>query len=132
MSDLDSSLVTSKAMRVGDGTAISQGGRVETNAIAVYPFKAGRGSVAVDYAFDRFPPGLDLNLSGDVTWVSNWGVRFNNGRAQGSVSASEKLRNYISQTGEYSIEAWVVPANVTQDGPARIVSYSGSDALRNC
>lgn len=128
--DLDATLVTSKAMRIGDGTAISQGGRVETNAIAIYPFKAGAGNVANDYS-DGFPPALDLNLSGDVEWVSNWGIRLNSGRAQAAVSSSSKLHRYITQTGEYSIEAWIVPANVTQDGPARIVSYSGSDIERN-
>lgn len=127
--ELDSSLVTSKAMRIGDGTAISQGGRVESNAIAIYPFKAGKGTVANDYS--DFEPALNLNLIDSVEWVSNWGVRINNGRVQGSVSASKKLHRYITQSGEYSIEAWAVPANVTQDGPARIVSYSGSNAERN-
>lgn len=127
--DLDSSLVTSKAMRIGDGTAISQGGRVEGNAIAIYPFKAGTGTVANDYS--DFQPALNLNLIGAVEWVSNWGVRINSGRVQGAVSASGKLHRYITQSGEYSIEAWVVPANVTQDGPARIVSYSGSNTERN-
>lgn len=127
---LDASLVTSKALRLGDGTAISQGGRIETNAIAVYPFKAGRGTVASDYS-DGFGAALDLELSGDVEWLSNWGIRFNNGRAQGSVASSSKLRTYIGQTGEYSVEAWVVPANVTQEGPARIVTYSGSNNERN-
>ena len=34
-------------------------------------------------------------------------------------------------SGEYSIEAWVVPANVTQEGPARIISYSAGDSNRN-
>jgi len=63
--------------------------------------------------------------------VSNWGVRINNGRVQGPGASSSKLHKYITQTGEYSIEAWLVPANVTQDGPARIVSYSGSDISRN-
>ena len=130
MRDLDASLVTSKAMRIADGTAISQGGRIETNAIAIYPFKAGSGRLASDYS-DGFPPTADLNLIGDVTWVSNWGLRFNNGRAQASVAASRKLHTYITQTGEYSLEAWVVPANVTQEGPARILSYSGSNTARN-
>lgn len=130
MREPDGTLVASKAMRIGDGMAISQGGRVETNAIALYSFKAGRGSTVSDYA-DGFPPALDLTLNGGVEWVSNWGVRINSGRVQGAVSASRKLHRYISQTGEYSIEAWVVPANVSQDGPARIVSYSGNNAERN-
>jgi Concanavalin A-like lectin/glucanases superfamily len=130
MRELDASLMTSKAMRVGDGTAISQGGRVETNAIAIYPFKAGQGDIVNDYA-DAFPPALDLQLVGDVEWVSNWGVRINDGRVQGPTASSSKLARYIKQTGEYSVEAWVVPANVTQEGPARIVTYSGSDDERN-
>lgn len=130
IAEADGSLLTSKAMRVEDGTAISQGGRAESNAIALYSFKAGAGAVVYDYA-DNFPPALDLTLSGDVEWVSNWGIRLNSGRAQGAVAASSKLRRYIGQTGEYSVEAWVVPANVTQEGPARIVSYSGSNDRRN-
>lgn len=130
MRPLDASLLTSKAMRIDDGTAMSQGGRVESNAIALYNFKEGRGTQANDSS-DGFPPELTLNLIGDVEWVSNWGVRINNGRVQGAVQASSKLHRYITQTGEYSIEAWVVPANVTQEGPARIVSYSGSNSLRN-
>lgn len=130
MREVDAGLVTSKAMGIGDGTAISQGGRVESNAIAIYPFKAGKGDTVSDYA-DGFPPALDLKLFGDVEWVSNWGVRINNGRVQAPTSTSSKLARYIKQTGEYSIETWVVPANVTQGGPARIVSYSGSDTERN-
>src|SRR5690606_12600997 len=113
-----------------DGTAISQGGRVESNAIALYTFKEGTGTQANDSS-TGFLPDLTLNLIGDVEWVSNWGVRINNGRVQGAVEPSSKLHRYITQTGEYSVEAWVVPANVTQEGPARIVSYSGSNSLRN-
>lgn len=130
MRPLDESLLTSKAMRVGDGTAISQGGRVESNAIALYTFKEGTGEQANDSS-TGFPPELPLNLMGDVEWVSNWGVRINNGRLQGAVEPSSKLHGYITQTGEYSVEAWVIPANVTQEGPARIVSYSGSADTRN-
>ena len=130
IAEADAGLLTSKAMRVEDGTAISQGGRAESNAIALYSFKTGTGAVAYDSA-DNFPPLLHLTLSGDVEWVSNWGIRLNSGRAQGTVANSSKLRRYISQTGEYSVEAWVVPANVTQEGPARIVSYSGSNDRRN-
>jgi mono/diheme cytochrome c family protein len=130
MRPLDESLLTSKAMRIGDGTAISQGGRVESNAIALYTFKEGAGSQANDSS-TGFPPELTLNLSGDVEWVSTWGVRINNGRLQGAVEPSSKLHRYITQTGEYSVEAWVVPANVTQEGPARIVSYSASNSDRN-
>jgi len=37
----------------------------------------------------------------------------------------------MAGSGEYTIEAWVVPANVTQEGPAGILSYSGGTTSRN-
>jgi len=52
------------------------------------------------------------------------------GKAQGSTTASRKLHDLIRATGEYSIEAWVAPGNVTQED-ARIVSYSGGTTTRN-
>jgi len=48
-----------------------------------------------------------------------------------SFGDSKKLHDLISATGEYSIEAWLAPANVSQDGPARIVSYSAGAMARN-
>ena len=75
-------------------------------------------------------PALNLNLSGDVTWVGGWGINVRSGKAQGSTGASRKLHDLIRGTGEYSIEAWVAPGNVAQED-ARIVSYSGGTATRN-
>jgi hypothetical protein len=71
-----------------------------------------------------------LSLSGDVDWVGGWGVNINSGKLQGSTTASKKLHDLIKATGEYSIEAWIAPANVTQED-TRIVSYSGSTTTRN-
>src|SRR5690606_561702 len=67
----------------------------------------------------------------DVSWLGSWGIRINSGKAQASTSSSRKFYDHLTLTGEYSIEAWVVPDNVVQDGPARIVSYSGSVDARN-
>ena len=70
-------------------------------------------------------------MSGNVDWVGGWGIKINDGKAQGSTDSSRKLHDLIKATGEYSIEAWVVPANVTQEGPAGIVSYSAGNNARN-
>ena len=122
--------VASRAVNlVQDGVLASSGGRFETNVIALYEFQVGSGGTAFDYS--GVEPALDLNISGDVTWVGSWGLRFAGGTATGSTSASKKLNDRIKRTGEYSLEAWVVPANVTQDGPARIVSYAGGVDERN-
>ena len=44
--------------------------------------------------------------------------------------ASRKLFDILNEAGEFSIEAWVIPANVTQE-MSRIVSYSMGQNSRN-
>ena len=141
-SEVDESLITSKALvLVGDGIVANSGGRYEEDVIALYEFKAGEGSLANDTS--GVEPALNLDLIGNVEWVGGWGVRFGpsiideetntripNGKAQGDTESSKKLYDEINGTGQYTIEAWVVPANVTQED-ARIVSYSGSADARN-
>ncbi len=121
--------ITSKALTLYDGTVASGGNRYESNVIALYEFKTGQGRIAFDTS--GVSPSADLNLSGDdVTWVGGWGINVRSGKAQASTTASRKFHQLITATGEYSIEAWVVPGNVTQED-ARIVSYSGSTMARN-
>jgi Concanavalin A-like lectin/glucanases superfamily len=128
LTTVDPSLVLSKALTLYDGTVASGGNRFENNQIALYEFKTGGGSIAYDTS--GVEPALNLTLSGDVTWVGGWGINVRDGKAQGSTSASRKLHDLIQATGEYSIEAWVAPGNVTQE-EARIVSYSGGTTVRN-
>ncbi|WP_416306166.1 LamG domain-containing protein [Neptunicella sp. SCSIO 80796] len=129
ITQLPDNLVTSKALSLTDGTLASSGGRFENAVIAKWEFKTGSGVTAFDTS--GVEPALDLTLNGDVSWVGGWGIQLQNGKAQGSTANSKKLHDLITATGEYSIEAWVVPANVTQEGPARIISYSGGTDKRN-
>lgn len=126
---VDPDLVVSKALSLGDGIVASSGGRIDSSVIAKYEFKTRQGSIAYDTS--GIEPAADLNLSGDVSWLGSWGIRINSGKAQASTSSSKKFYDHLTLTGEYSIETWVVPDNVVQDGPARIVSYSGSVDARN-
>ncbi len=129
---VDPDLVTSKALYLlEDGIVANAGGRHESDVIALYEFKTGQGGIAYDTSGES--PALNLSLSVDVDWVGGWGLRFNGdtAKAQGQVAASSKLAEAIKRSGEYSIEAWVVPGNVTQDDSARIVSYSANNSQRN-
>ena len=128
VSQVDPSLVVSKALTLYDGTIASGGNRYENNLIALYEFKTGNGMTAYDTS--GVDPAADLQLSGDVSWVGGWGINIKAGKAQASTTASRKFHQLVTATGEYSIEAWVVPGNVTQED-ARIVSYSGSTTARN-
>lgn len=126
---VDASLVISKALALDDGIVASGGKRFENNLVALWEFKEQPGSrVANDTS--GIDPAIDLTLSGDTDFIGGWGIRIGSGKAQGSTSSSRKLYDTITATGEYAIEAWVAPANVTQED-AYIVSYSGSTELRN-
>jgi hypothetical protein len=126
---VDPSLVISKALSLYDGTVASGGSRFDGNAIAKWEFKTGNGNTAYDTS--GVEPALNLTFSGDVTWVGGWGINVKTGgKAQGTTGSSKKLHDLITATGEYSIEAWVAPANVMQED-ANIISYSGGNMARN-
>lgn len=127
---VDSDLVVSKALFMGDGIVASGGSRHEANQIALYEFKR-LGDDFTAYDTSGVEPALNLSLSGEINWLDNYGIQIVSGMAKGTTQASKKLHDMIKNTGEYSIEAWVIPANVTQEGPARIISYSGSTSSRN-
>jgi len=122
-------MVVSKSLRLDDGIVAASGGRYESDVIALYQFKTGEGSIAYDTS--GISPAANLNLTGEYSWLGSWGVSFNNGKAQASTATSKKLHDLITSTGEFSVEAWLTPSNVVQEGPARIISYSAGDNDRN-
>ena len=126
--EIDPSLVTSMALTLGEGIIASGGNRHETDQFALWEFKIGSGLTAFDTS--GVDPAINLSLIGSVNWVGGYGLEFTGGRAQADTISSDKLYTYIQETGKYAIEAWVIPANVTQED-ANIVSYSGGDTLRN-
>jgi hypothetical protein len=128
LTQVDPDLVISKALTLYDGTVASGGSRFDNAAIALYEFKTGTGTVAYDTS--GVEPAANLTLSGAVTWVGGWGIDLRGGKAQGTTASSRKLHDLVKATSEYTIEAWVAPANVVQE-MAYIVSYSGGTTARN-
>jgi hypothetical protein len=128
ITQLDPLLVNSKALRLIDGTVASGGNRYESAQIGLWEFKTGTGTTAFDTS--GVEPAINLELIGDVQWFGGWGITINDGQARGETTPSKKLHDLIKATGEYSIEAWVVPNNVTQE-MSRIVTYSAGDTARN-
>jgi hypothetical protein len=126
---VDTTALLSMGLHLKDGTVASGGNRSEANLVAKYEFKTGSGTTAYDTS--GVSPSADLMFTGDVSWVGGWGININKGgKAQASTASSAKIASMITSTGEFSVEAWVVPANVAQTA-AWIVSYSGSDTTRN-
>lgn len=142
LQEIDPDMVASKALNLlADGLLANAGGRFEDNIIALYEFKTGEGFTAFDTS--GVEPALHLNLVGNVEWVGGWGINIGpayedeatgtlvrNGKAQGSTTASRKLHDLLTGTGEYSIETWVAPGNIAQE-EVPIITYSGSSDSRN-
>jgi hypothetical protein len=131
---VDPALITSKALTLSEGILASGGNRYENDQIALWEFKTGTGTVAYDTS--GIDPAVDLNFSGDVSWFGGWGITIGNdaalgpGKAQAATGTSRKVHDILNESGEFSIEAWVIPANVTQT-MSRIVSYSMGQGSRN-
>jgi hypothetical protein len=126
---VDPSLVISKALTLYDGTVAAGGNRHDTNVIARYEFKTHAGLVAYDTS--GVEPALNLALTSTTMWAGGWGINIAAGQnAKGSTQASKKLSDNIKSTGEFTIEAWMAPANVVQED-AYAVTYSGGTAARN-
>jgi hypothetical protein len=132
----DVAAIRSQSQLLADGREIDPGDdRYTDNAIAVYEFKEGAGDTAFDTS--GVLPALDLSVD-EMHFMTSWGIENvpgENGMAIGSREDSRKLYDLIADptTGsqQYTIEAWIVAANISQEGPARVVSYSNGTGQRN-
>jgi hypothetical protein len=125
--------LVSQSLTLADGFEDQGQDRDQTDAIAVWDFKEGAGATAFDSS--GIAPAIDLSLNG-ATWLSSYGLAFETGSAGAPAASSRKLYDRIAdaQTGsqQYTIEAWLTPANTTQGDPdpAHVFSYGGNLQLR--
>jgi hypothetical protein len=94
-----------------------------------YTFDEGSGTTVIDAGGLH---GLDLTISDPdaVTWGDGF-LSIRESAVIQSAGPATGLNAAIQATGEVTIAAWLQPANVTQDGPARIVSLSRDSSNRN-
>jgi Concanavalin A-like lectin/glucanases superfamily len=136
----DPNAVTPQGVITSEGRSflnatVMESGRFQGGMIAHWKFEEGTGTIAADTA--SVGPTMNLTLSGDYAWQSGGGVAFVKGAAMADPNDAVKLYNEIasgSGSQQYSIEAWVIPANITQgtiDSPARILSYGAANDKHN-
>lgn len=143
--DIDAALIDSisKAQVLGsDGILASSGGRYEDDIVAEWKFGEGRNPADISQCMNNsqctltssdtsgVQPEITLTLEGEFDLFSSGGIRFINGSARALSGTSVKLRNTLAAAGEYSIEAWIIPDNVSQEDTS-IISYSGISNNRN-
>lgn len=104
--------------------------RVTDGMILLYTFEESSG----DRIFDRSGFEAPLNLTipdvSAVTWKPGSLVLDAPVLIASDMPAS-KLASAVKGTNEFSVEAWVRPANVEQDGPSRILTVSNAGYERN-
>jgi len=113
------SATTSFAAGMGSGN-----GRADGNVVALFTFDEGAGTTTADTS-----GAITLQITG-MEWVQG-GLKNVSGKAQANATDSRKLFDAVSPVGQFSVEAWIIPDNTTQDGPTRIVSYSLNTNTRN-
>ncbi len=100
-------------------------------AVVEYLFLEGSGSVVGDSSGVGVPLDLTVGDVSRVSWVSGGGLRVEASTTISSGVAASKVISAVQGSNQVSVEAWVDPANLTQNGPARIVSISSDTATRN-
>jgi hypothetical protein len=123
----------SRAMTLAQGVEDAGEQRYSDGLIAFWDFKEGTGSIAHDTS--GVAPAIDLELVNGPTWMSSYGIAFETGMARATAATSRKLYDRLAEpntgTQQYSVEAWVIPGNTDQEGPARIINYSQGTGSRN-
>ncbi|MEM8739607.1 MAG: LamG-like jellyroll fold domain-containing protein [Planctomycetota bacterium] len=88
-------------------------------------------AVVEDTANNGTPLDLTIADPGHVNWISGGGLEIHTGTIIASPGPATKLHTAFFGDDALTIEAEFTPANITQEGPARIVSYSEDIFARN-
>jgi hypothetical protein len=104
--------------------------RVATNLQVLYELEEGSGTTVTDTSGVGTPLNLTIGSAAAVSWISG-GLSVNSATLIQSAGAATKVITASQSTNAITIEAWVEPANLSQSGPAPIVSVSQQSNKRN-
>ena len=100
-------------------------------ALVLYDFQEGSGQIINDRSNRSDPLNLRIENSSAVQWLSTGGLAVRSPVLIASQGPASKIGNAVRRSNAITIEAWVKPANITQTGPARIVTVSRDTGGRN-
>lgn len=106
------------------------GDRVSAGLVTEYRFDEASGNVVHDVSGNL--PALDLVI--ENTSAISWGagsLSVNSPTLIATSGPATRLTESVRSSGALTVEAWIVPNNLNQEGPARMVSLSNGSSLRN-
>jgi len=99
-------------------------GRVNKGLMVLYKFDEGDGFVVNDQSGTDKPLDLFIDNPSNIVWVNNGGVAINKNTIIRSELAANKIINACKSSNEITLEAWILPSEVEQYEPARILTIS--------
>lgn len=105
--------------------------RVANGLQVLYTFDEGSGTWVHDRSGVGVPFNLMVESEAAVSWIPDGGLAVNSSTIIASLGPPTKVIKSAKTSNEITLEAWVRPADVTQDGPARIVTLSRDFHHRN-
>jgi hypothetical protein len=104
--------------------------RVSTNIQVLYAFNEGSGTTVNDTSGVGTPLNLTVASASAVTWLPG-ALSINSNTLVQSAGTATKVINASKASNEVTVEAWVDPLNLTQTGPAAIVTMSQNQNKRD-
>lgn len=98
--------------------------------LALYRFDEGKGEVIRDQSQAGESLDLKIETAAAVKWGAN-GLRVAGAPLITTAKPPKRLIDAVKKSKALTLEAWVTPANTTQDGPARILTLSSGSSQRN-
>ncbi|GIV30874.1 MAG: hypothetical protein KatS3mg029_0225 [Saprospiraceae bacterium] len=105
--------------------------RITQGLVALYNFKQSSGSTIYDVAPSGVPLHLTIQHPANVQWKEGCGMQITSATLAQSEGAATKLISSLKSANAMTVEAWVRPSNLSQSGPARIVTISKNPWERN-
>ncbi len=105
---------------------------VRPHLLALYCFDKDSGEFIPDLS--PLKPGLDLKIYEQqaTKWLPKTkGLTISSGGYLKSENPAIKIARYLKKSNQFSVEILFEPENLTQTGPARIITFSGSTDERN-
>jgi len=101
-----------------------------SGVLAFYDFREGGGDVVHDQSRRDSSLYLKIQSPESVRWTSDGLVVHKSARIF-TTEPPRPMTAALRKSNEITIEAWITPQNLKQDGPARIVTFSKDTSNRN-
>ncbi|HHG85790.1 MAG TPA: PKD domain-containing protein, partial [Bacteroidetes bacterium] len=131
VTDANACVLTDSVTLINVGTNCNPcAGRVRNGLLALYPFFEGSGGIVHDASGYQSPLDLQISNPNAVSWLPGGALSIQSPTILKSGIAA-KVHAACAVTHELTVEAWVKPANLSQNGPSRIASMSINPTNRN-